>query len=106
MLFYNVSIKVDHEIEVQWIDWMKTKHIPDVMNTGQFVESRICRLIDPPADEEGITFIVQYRCESLEKLNFYFENFAPALREDFNSRYKNKTTLFRTVIEEIKEFKI
>jgi hypothetical protein len=99
MLIYNVSIKVDHTIELEWLHWMKTKHIPEVMNTKQFVESHICRLIDPAADEGGITFIVQYRCESMEKLNFYFENFAPSFREDFNSRYQDRTTLFRTVME-------
>jgi len=106
MLLYNVSVKVDRDVEEEWLHWMKSKHIPDVMNTQQFVESHIGRLIDPPADEEGVTFVIQYRCENMEKLNLYFENFAPALREEFNSRYKDKTTLFRTVIEGLKEFKV
>jgi hypothetical protein len=99
MLLYNVSIKVNRDVEDEWLEWMKTKHIPDVMNTQQFVESHIGRLIDPPADEEGVTFVIQYRCENMQKLNSYFENFAPTLREDFNSRYKDKTTSFRTVME-------
>jgi len=98
MLLYNVSVKVDRDVEDEWLQWMKTKHIPDVMNTQQFVESHICRLIDPPEEEEA-TFVIQYRCEGMEKLNLYFEKFAPALRDDFNSRYKDKTTLFRTVME-------
>ncbi|MFI5135671.1 MAG: DUF4286 family protein, partial [Chitinophagales bacterium] len=92
MIIYNVTVKVNRGVEEEWLRWMKSKHIPDVLETKQFVEANICLLLDQP-DKETSTYVVQYRCESLERLNFYIENFAPALREDFNRRFGTHTTL-------------
>ena len=104
MLIYNVSVKVDHDVEEEWLQWMKQTHVPDIMRTGMFIEARICKL-DSAEEHDENTFIIQYSCDSREKLENYFENFAPLLREDFNRRYKDRTTLFRTVMEEIEKFK-
>ena len=98
MLLYNVTVKIDRNTEQEWLDWMKRKHIPDVMNTGQFTGSHICKLLDQPEDDDS-TYVIQYQCESREKFNRYTENFAPAFREEFNSRYKDKFVIFRTLME-------
>ena len=53
MIIYNVTVSlVDTTIQEDWLHWMKTKHIPDVMNTGCFLGNKICRLM---VDDE-ITF--------------------------------------------------
>jgi hypothetical protein len=98
MLLYNVTVKIDGDIEAEWLHWMKSHHIPDVMNTGQFSSARISKLQDQPIDDDP-TYVVQYECESQEKLNRYLTGFANELREDFNRRYKDKFVLFRTVME-------
>ena len=41
MIIYNVTISIDKEMEKTWIDWMKSTHIPDVMNTGMFLDCKI-----------------------------------------------------------------
>src|SRR5580765_4582725 len=97
MILYNVTVKVDKDIEADWLEWMKTKHIPDVMNTGQFIESRISRLLDQPEDDDT-TYVIQYHCESREKYEHYLNTFASALRDEFNSRYKGKFVIFRTLM--------
>ncbi|MBS1656895.1 MAG: DUF4286 family protein [Chitinophagales bacterium] len=33
MIIYNVTIKIYREAEAEWLNRMKTKHIPDVMST-------------------------------------------------------------------------
>ena len=98
MIIYNVTIKIHSDIEGEWLNWMRNKHIPDVMATGQFTESRISRLLDQPQEEDP-TFIVQYHCESMDKINHYIEHFAPPLRDEFNERYKGRFVLFRTLME-------
>mgnify|MGYP002347735554 CR=1 FL=1 len=35
-LLYNVTIKVESDIHHEWLEWMKTVHIPDVMATNSF----------------------------------------------------------------------
>jgi hypothetical protein len=100
MLIYNVTIKILREAEADWLQWMKSKHIPEVMNTGQFVSSQISRLLDQPEGDDP-TYVIQYRCESHEMLNTYLQKFSPALREEHNERYKNRFVAFRTVMEVI-----
>ncbi|MBT6516091.1 MAG: DUF4286 family protein, partial [Crocinitomicaceae bacterium] len=38
MIVYSVTVKVNQEIEENWLRWMKEVHIPDVMATGFFLE--------------------------------------------------------------------
>lgn len=98
MLLYNVTIKINRDSELEWLDWMKRKHIPDVMGTGQFIDSHICKLLDQPEDDDS-TYVVQYRCESREKFDNYNKNFAPPFRDEYNTRYKDKFIAFRTLME-------
>jgi len=98
MLLYNVTVKIDRGAEQEWLEWMKQKHIPAVMSTGQFTGSHICKLLDQPEDEDS-TYVIQYRCESREKYDFYLQNFAPAFRGEHNVRYKGRFVAFRTLME-------
>jgi hypothetical protein len=98
MILYNVSNKVERSTEQEWLDFMKNTHIPEVMATGHFTGYRICRLLDQPDDDDP-TYVIQYECASLHKLNHYQLHNAPALREDLNKRFKDKYVAFRTVME-------
>jgi hypothetical protein len=98
MLVYNVTMKVDKEVEADWLVWMKSCHIPDVLSTGQFIESRMCRLIDE-TDDKDPTYVIQYHCENIENFKRYIAEFAPALREDYDTRFKDKLVAFRTLME-------
>lgn len=97
MILYNVTISLDPSIHTDWLEWMKTVHIPEVMATGFFVENKICKLL---VDDE-ITYAVQYSCESLDKLNEYQEKYAPELQQKHTERYKGKFGAFRTLLQVI-----
>ena len=49
MIIYNVTVNIDHEVHDAWVAWMKDVHIPDVMATGLFLQSRMLRVL---ADDE------------------------------------------------------
>ena len=99
MIIYNVTIKIDNEIHREWLHWMKTVHIPEVMATGCFSENKIMRLLDPPPDEQGTTYAVQYFCNDMATLKEYSDKHAPALQLDHTRRYKGRFGAFRTVME-------
>jgi hypothetical protein len=63
MFLYNVTIKVKAEIHTDWLEWLKTEHIPDVMSSDCFSSSKVLRLLEVD-DSEGPTFAVQYVAES------------------------------------------
>ena len=100
MIVYNVTIKIDSEIEKEWLEWMRKTHVPDVMDTGCFISSRIYRLRYPQEDE-GITYAIQYDCEDMRSLELYHARHAQALQKDHSERFSNRFVSFRTILERV-----
>jgi len=101
MIIYNVTINVNNDVAETWLSWMIETHIPEVMNTGMFVENNIYRLI---GDEQsgGITYAIQYKASSMEMYERYKEEFAPALQQETINNFGGKFTAFRSLLEVIK----
>ncbi len=97
MIIYNVTVNVENEIKDEWLHWMKTIHIPDVMQTGHFVENKICKVL--VEEEQGTTFSVQYTTKSMEELKTYQQNHAPRLQKEHTDKYGSKCVAFRTLLE-------
>ncbi|MGB0403159.1 MAG: DUF4286 family protein [Salibacteraceae bacterium] len=99
MIVYNVTVKVEHSVHDEWLNWMKETHIPDVMSTKMFHDSKMLKvLVD---EEDGITYSIQYRVESWEKLEDYQNNHAPRLQKEHTEKYQGKFVAFRTLLEEL-----
>lgn len=98
MIIYSVTVSLASEVEEDWRNWMITKHIPDVMETGYFVEKRMTKVIE--GHEEGvINYNIQYLCESIEKLNEYNSKCAPKLQKEHGDRFGDRFIAFRTLLE-------
>jgi hypothetical protein len=98
MLLYNVTVGVGKDIEKEWLQWMKEKHIPDVLKTGMFVDHRIYKVLHDQEDET-ISFSIQYFAESIDHIQRYLEAFAPALIETHKKKFEH--VAFRTLLEEV-----
>ena len=101
MILYNVTISVDSSIEREWLEWMKDVHIPEVMETGLFVENKILKLKEPAAEEGSSTFAIQYFLKNEEDYKNYNDNFAGELRQKHKDKFGEKFMAFRTVLEEV-----
>jgi hypothetical protein len=104
MILYNVTVSIDPEIHENWLDWMRSTHIPQVMGTGCFLESRISRVHGE--EEGGMTFAITYLSQTEEKFKEYEKVHAPALQADHSSRYAGKFAAFRTTLSVLEEFKM
>lgn len=101
MIIYNVTVNVEESIHLDWLNWMKTIHIPEVMATGMFKEHRMLKLISKQEDELGETYAIQYYAENLDKFFQYQNEFAPALKQKTLELYGEKVLAFRTIMEEV-----
>lgn len=101
MVLYNVTVNIDDEVEQDWIQWMKESHIPEVMDTGYFLEYRMMKMLSESAGETGKTYAIQYMAESLSHVETYLEKAAPKLQKQSIIRYGTKMAAFRTVLEEV-----
>ncbi len=103
MILYNVTVSIDPAVESEWLDWMRATHIPDVMATGCFVESRICRVHGE--EEGGVTFAIGYIAPSQDKYDEYVATHSLALQQEHGTRFEGKFAAFRTILTVLEEFK-
>ena len=99
MILYNVTVKILNEVKDDWLNWMKTVHLPDVMNTGLFIENKICRIIEE--DPDGTTYAIQYFCKDMDTFLKYQAEHAKELQKEHTQRYDGKYVAFRTLMEVI-----
>lgn len=102
MYIYNVTTNVSEEIHDKWLQWMKAKHIPEMLNTGKFSKAKMSQVM---IEEEmgGITYAVQYTTDSLETLETYYQEDAPKLRNEAMNLFKDQIVAFRTELKVITE---
>jgi hypothetical protein len=100
MIIYNVTVNIENAVHEDWLEWMKSIHIPDVMRTGIFSSYRMLKVL---SDDEsgGHTYSIQYSCPSMERFHQYEDIYAPILRNEVIKRYGDKFIAFRTLLEEV-----
>ena len=100
MILYSVTITIQADVESEWVDWMNTVHVPDVLRTGCFSKCRIYKILGSEGDE--LSYVLQYSCRSLQEYQRYRDNFAPALQKEHTDRFSGKFRGSRQLMEEIR----
>jgi hypothetical protein len=97
MYIYNVTVSIDKDLAEDWLNWMKTIYIPDVLKTGYFTASKICKVLN--VNDEGETFSVQYSFNTMQDIETYQKDHAPRLQAEQTKRYEGRYAAFRTLLE-------
>ena len=102
MIIYNVTTNIHESVHNQWLNWMQTKHIPEILATKKFSSARIVKVL---IEEEmgGTTYSVQYTTDSKATLQKYYDDDAPAFRQEALKLFGDKMLAFRTELELISE---
>lgn len=102
MYIYNVTLNIDESIHEQWLNWMKNKHIKEVLATKKFTSARLVKVL---VEEQmgGLTYSVQYFAPSKAHLDEYYQQHADLLRQEGLKLFGDKMLAFRTELEIISE---
>ena len=100
MILYNVTININHELEKEWLHWMQTQHVPEVMATGLPVAHKTLRLLTE-LDNGGATYSFQYFFQTMDDYLAYQAQHSPTLQEKVRVRYDGQYVSFRTLLEEV-----
>lgn len=105
MIIYNITINVDDKIHEKWVNWMQNVHIPEVLSTGKFLKALMTRVL---VNEEmgGVSYSIQYTCESRQLLDLYYQEDAERLRKEGLKLFGQQFVSFRTELEIIDEYKV
>jgi len=94
MITYEVKLVVQSDIEDEWLHWMRTVHVPDVIATGLL---RSYQILKPKGTER--VYLFQYHFENENDFRSYEQNNAEKLRQDVKDRYDGKFSGERTIYE-------
>lgn len=98
MIIYNVTIKLTWAIHKEWLQWMKERHLPDMLQTGCFTKYQFAQLLEIE-DDEGPTYAVQYYCATKEDYQRYINEFSAKLRNDGLQKFGNQFIGFRSLMQ-------
>ncbi len=101
MIIYNVTINIEDDAHDAWLSWMKETHIPQVMQTGMFVDYSFSKLLDRQDDETGTTYVIQYLANTMADYETYQAEYAPGLQAETRKYFDGKFVAFRTLIERV-----
>jgi hypothetical protein len=101
MIQYNVTLKLDPSIEEAWLEYMRSEHIQDVLDTGLFLSCRMSKLIDSQDNEP--TYTVQYTLESMKKMHAYQVEHASKLQKEHTEKFKDQFVAFRTLMDVVED---
>jgi hypothetical protein len=100
MIVYSVTVKIDLDVHVEWLSWMKNKHIPDVMKTNKFVGHKMYKVLVED-ETQGITYNIQYSANAMSDYFDYLNDYAEVLQVEHGLKYKDKFVAFRTLLKEV-----
>lgn len=90
MIHYTVFVKVPEGLSDEFEEYMRRKHIPEVMATAMFVSAEFAR-----SDEGG--FRTTYTAEDRTALDEYIENEADRLRTAFAEEFPHSVSVRREI---------
>ncbi|WP_025763070.1 DUF4286 family protein [Dyadobacter tibetensis] len=99
MIIYNITVNVNHPMENEWVEYMKSSYIPEIQATGLAMECKLLRLLTE-IENEGATYTTQFRFLSMEDFLAYQTKFQPALADKHHQKFNGHYVSFRTLLEE------
>lgn len=94
MIHYVVSIEVGEDLGEKFEEYMRLKHIPEVLSTGKFVRALMFR------SAPGI-YRIDYAATDRESLEEYLAEYTERFREKFAIEFPYPAKAEREILEEI-----
>ena len=98
MIVYNITLKINPDIETEWIQWQKEEHIPEIMATRLFANYKFYKLLEQD-ESDGPTYVVQFFADTYEKYQQYIDEFAPGLRKKSLEKWGDAFIAFRSILQ-------
>lgn len=95
-VIYNVTVNIDHDVKDEWLKWMKEIHIPEVLETGLFLEAKLSKIL--AESEGGESFSIQYLLNNMDDYETYQKEHSSRLQQEHHKKWADKSVAFRTLL--------
>lgn len=100
MIIQNITYSINKDLEQDFLNWMQSVHIQNVMTTGFPKSFKIMRLLTE-LENGGATFSVQYNFDNLNSFEAFEIGHFDDLNYEVDKRYRGKYVFFPSLLEEI-----
>ncbi|MDR1699320.1 MAG: DUF4286 family protein [Prevotellaceae bacterium] len=98
MIIFNTTYCVPETIFGKWNTWLQEIYIPRMLETGYFIEPRVCKILNPAEDSDH-SYSVQFSTENEESLLAWNEEFGEEFKNNFTGTFGNEVLYFSTLLE-------
>lgn len=98
MLIFNTTYQVTTNHTENWIQWIKTEHIPFMLKSEVFIEPQITKIVGSE-DETGTSFSVQFKINDMDTLVLWHNQYATEFQDKVSSKFGTEVVFFSTVLE-------
>jgi len=99
MIVYNITVNISYQAEKDWLNYMKSVYIPEIVATELPLDCRLLRLLTE-IENEGSTYTTQFTFRTMEDFLAYQTHFQPTLQERHHELFNGQYVSFRTLLEE------
>ena len=99
MIILNETVIIDPQIQVEWLNWIKSTHMPAMMATGYFNSYRLLEVLNSP--NEGFTYCVQYTAANMDQYEAYQNTVAQHFKNVHMQKFENKLVLFESIMQQL-----
>lgn len=96
MIYYEVTLECSADTAPALEQWMRNRHIPDMLETGCFAAIHF--------DRNDGRFRTVYQAASRQQLDHYIADHAPRLREHFQQRFPSGVAVSRETWEQLQHW--
>ncbi len=100
MIIANTTFSVAEATAADWLRWMKTFHLPAVMNTGLPYSHRMMHLLTE-LDNEAVTYTVQFDFATRADYDLYLATQSNVMQQRIQHRFGGQFVSFDTLLEEV-----
>lgn len=100
MIVYNTTFHIDNTVLDEGLAFLREVYLPQASASG-FLQNPLLRRVLHNAEDEGVSFSVQFHVKNMDTLNFWMENEGKILNQKLVARFGRKIAGFSTLLEEI-----
>ena len=100
MIIQNITYSINKDLEQDFLNWMQSVHIQNVMITGFPKSFKIMRLLTE-VENGGVTFSVQYNFDTMNNFETFENEYFDDLNYEVDKRYRGKYVFFPSLLEEL-----
>lgn len=98
MLIFNTTYQISPGYFEEWVKWIKTEHIPFMLQSGKFTTPQLVKVMLHD-ETEGSSYSLQFKIKNMEELLYWQNEHGQAFESNCREKFGTEVLFFSTVLE-------